>query len=213
MVFKSFLNNFFVKIYFKTKSIGINGKSKVRLKKNTKFIALNGGKIIFGSGDGGLAYDKSSGMNLEFLENSTLIINGDCMIGYHSSIRLEENSTLEIGHNTYISANALIRVAKKVSIGKNCAISWNLTILDSDFHNYKVNEKEIINTKEVLIGDNVWIGNNVIILKGVHIGNNSIIAAGSVITKDVPDNCIAGGNPAKIIKDNAYPLNIHKIKN
>ena len=152
-------------------------------------------------------------MNLEFLENSTLIINGNCMIGYHSSIRLEENSILEIGDNTYISANALIRVAKRVSIGKNCAISWNLTILDSDFHNYKVSEKEILNTKEVFIGDNVWIGNNVIILKGVYIGNNSIIAAGSVVTKNVPNNCIVAGNPAKIIKNDAYPINIHKIKN
>lgn len=212
MVIKSFLNNFFVKIYFKTISMVIKGKSKIRLKKNAKFTALNEGKIIFGSGDGGLPYDKSSGMNLEFLENSTLRIYGNCVIGYHSSIRLEENSILEIGANTYISANALIRVAKKVSIGKNCAISWNLTILDSDFHNYKVNGKEVINTKEVFIGDNVWIGNNVIILKGVNIGNNSIIAAGSVVTKNVPDNCIVGGNPAKIIRNDACPINIHKIK-
>lgn len=213
MVLRSFLNNFLIKFYFRTKLIIIKGKSKIRLKKNSKFISLNGGKVVFGSGDGGLAYDKSSGINLEFLENSKFIIHGNCTIGYHSSIRIEDNAILEIGENTYISANALIRVAKKIKIGKNCAISWNLTILDSDFHNYTINNEEVLNTKEVIIGDNVWIGNNVIILKGVKIGDNSIVAAGSVVTKSIQNNSIVGGNPAKILKNNASPLNIHIIKN
>ena len=53
----------------------------------------------------------------------------------------------------------------------------------------------------IVIGDNVWIGDKVIILDGVKIGNNSIIAAGTVVTKDVPDFCVVAGNPAKIIKN------------
>lgn len=212
MVLNSYFNNFFIRLFFKTKNIIINGKSKIRLKKNVKFQSINNGKILFGFGDGGLAYNKNSGFNLEFLNNSQLIIYGDCAFGFHSSVRLENNAILEIGSNTYISANALIRVAKKIKIGNQCSISWNVTIMDSDFHDYYVDDKLVDNTKEISIGDNVWIGNNVIILKGVNIGDNSIIAAGSIVTKDVSPNTIVGGNPIKILKSNATPINKFTIK-
>lgn len=213
MVSNSFLNNLIVKFYFKSNAINIKGKSKVRLKKGSKFIALDNGSIVFGSGDSGIACSKSSGMNIELLENSKLIITGQSCFGYNSSIRLEKGSVLEIGSNTYIAAKALIRVYSRIKIGNNCAISWNVSILDSDFHNYKIDGKKVNITKEVIIGDNVWIGNNVIILKGVVIGNNSIVGAGSVVTKDVPPSTIVAGNPAKIIKKNVEPLNVHCINN
>ena len=58
-----------------------------------------------------------------------------------------------------------------------------------------------VNTKAIVIGDHVWIGKNVTILKGVKIGNNAIIAAGSIVTKDVPNNTLFGGNPAVIISE------------
>lgn len=212
MVLKSCLNNFLIKTFFKTKAIVIKGKSKIRLKKNVTFKSLNSGRILFGFGDGGLPYDKNSGINLEFLDNSKLIIYGDCAFGFHSSIRLEDNAILEIGSNTYLSANTLVRVAKKIKIGNNCSISWNVTIMDSDFHNYFIDDLLVENTKEIFIGDNVWIGNNVIILKGVTIGNNAIIAAGSVVTKDIPENAIVGGNPSRVLKNNARPENKFTIK-
>ena len=212
MTSKSFLNNLLIKFFLKTNLIIIKGKSKIRLKDNVKFESYNNGKIIFGFGDGGLPYDKSSGINLEFSNNSKLKIYGNCALGFHSSVRLEENAILELGQNTYISANGLIRVAKRIKIGDNCSISWNVTIMDSDFHNYKINDEFVENTKDVLIGNNVWIGNNVIILKGVTIGDNAIIAAGSVVTKDVLSNTIVGGNPIKILKENAEPINKFNIR-
>lgn len=60
---------------------------------------------------------------------------------------------------------------------------------------------ESVNKKKIKIGDNVWIGWGVIILKGVSIGDNSVIAAGSVVVSDIPENCIAAGNPAKLVKN------------
>lgn len=84
--------------------------------------------------------------------------------------------------------------------------------MDSDFHDYYIDDKLVENTKEISIGDNVWIGNNVIILKGVNIGDNSIIAAGSIVNKDVSPNTIVGGNPIKILKSNATPINKFTIK-
>lgn len=213
MVLNSIFNNWLLKLFLKSKVITMRGKSKIRLKKGAQYIANNNGSLVIGYGDGATATFEHSGSNLELLEKSKLIINGNACLGYNSSIRLEKNAQLIIGDNTYISAKALIRAAKSIKIGNNCAISWNVTIMDSDFHDYKVNGILQENTKEVIIEDNVWIGNNVIILKGVHIGKNAIVAAGSVVTRDVEPFSAVGGNPAKKIKSNVNPVNIHKINN
>jgi len=80
--------------------------------------------------------------------------------------------------------------------------------MDSDFHEYALADGTIpLKTKEVIIGNNVWIGNNVLILKGVSIGDNAIIAAGSVVTKNVPEGSVVAGNPAKMIKSGVKPIN------
>ncbi len=213
MVLNSFLNNILVKIFLKTNAIIIKGKSKIRIKNGAEVIANEKSSLLIGYGDSATATFKSTGTNIELLDNSKLIINGKSCIGYNSCIRLEKNSILEIGNNTYIAAKALIRTAKKIKIGNNCAISWNVTILDSDFHNFEIDNKDVVTVSEVIIEDNVWIGNNVIILKGVKVGNNSIIGAGSVVTKNVEPFTAVAGNPAKKIKDNVNPINVHNIEN
>ena len=91
----------------------------------------------------------------------------------------------------------MIRSAKSIVIGNNCAIAAGFTVLDSDWHS--INGKKRI--EEVVIGDNVWIGINVTVLRGVHIGNGSVIAAGSVVTEDVPERCLVAGVPAKVKKE------------
>ncbi|MBP6872851.1 MAG: acyltransferase [Bacteroidales bacterium] len=73
-------------------------------------------------------------------------------------------------------------------------------IRDSDNHN--VLKEGYVQSKPILIGDNVWIGMRAIILKGVTIGNGSIVAAGAVVTKDVPPNTVVGGVPARVIREN-----------
>ncbi len=73
--------------------------------------------------------------------------------------------------------------------------------MDRDYHKFNSNTEEI---KPVKIGDNVWIGCNSIILKGITIGNGAVVAAGSIVTKDVPPKVLVGGNPAKVIKEDIY---------
>lgn len=108
-----------------------------------------------------------------------------------------EKAILEIGEYTQIGDRTEIHVGKKVLIGRNCAISWDVCIMDRDYHNFNSNNEKI---EEVIIGDKVWIGCKATILKGVTIGDGAVIAAGSVVTKDVlPRTCVAG-NPAKLIK-------------
>lgn len=113
------------------------------------------------------------------------------------------NSVIKIGDNTGISGGAIC-AHKKIVIGSNTLIGANVVIADNDFHpidpNDRLNKSSNIISKEIKIGNNVWIGVDSYIMKGVTIGDNTIIGAKSVVTKDIPSNCISGGNPAKIIK-------------
>lgn len=112
---------------------------------------------------------------------------------------------------------ALIMVEERIEIGSHCLISWNVGIADSDFHPLPPAQRLIdaealapfykdrpprptLKTVPVIICDNVWIGMNATILKGVTIGENSVVAAGSVVTKSVESNTVVAGNPAVPIK-------------
>jgi acetyltransferase-like isoleucine patch superfamily enzyme len=94
----------------------------------------------------------------------------------------------------------------QVIIGDHCLFAAGAVIIDSDFHS--ASKDPIIRRGPapgvvdlpVILGKNVWVGRNSVILKGVHIGDNSIIGACSVVTKDVPSNQVFGGNPARFIK-------------
>jgi acetyltransferase-like isoleucine patch superfamily enzyme len=113
----------------------------------------------------------------------------------------DHTSRLIIGKSTNIGDRTEIHCGKEVIIGENCAISWDVVIMDRDYHKLNTNENVY---KPVHIEDNVWIGCRSIILKGVKVGKGSVIAAGSVVTKDVPPNTVVGGNPAKVLKKDIY---------
>ena len=145
------------------------------------------------------------------------------MIGKHvscyagCSFAIAENGTCTIGDFTLLNG-ALIMAEDKIDIGSHCLISWNVGIADSDFHPLEPAQRLIdaqalapffkdrparpkLETAPVRIADNVWVGMNAVILKGVTIGENSIVAAGSVVTKSIPPNTVVAGNPAVIVKE------------
>ena len=109
---------------------------------------------------------------------------------------------IEVGENFFANYNLTILDVAKVRIGDNAQIAPNVSIYtaghpihpDSRNSGYEYGI-------EVSIGDNVWIGGNAVIMPGVTIGNNAVIGAGSVVTRDIPDNVIAAGNPCRIIRE------------
>jgi acetyltransferase-like isoleucine patch superfamily enzyme len=126
------------------------------------------------------------------------------------------NGTCSVGDFTLLNG-ALVMAEERIEIGSHCLVSWNVGIADSDFHPLAPAQRIIdahalapffkdrpprpeIRTAAVIISDNVWIGMNAVILKGVTIGENSVVAAGAVVTKSVPPNVIVAGNPAIITK-------------
>lgn len=114
------------------------------------------------------------------------------------------SSRILIGDGVALLGTSITCRSTTIAIGNGTIIAPNVIIVDSDFHAVWPPENRTFNPsqndKSVLIGNNVWIGMNSIILKGVNIGENSVIAAGSVVVKDIPANVVAGGNPARILK-------------
>jgi len=113
-----------------------------------------------------------------------------------------KNAVIEFGNNIQINNGFSVTSEKSIIIENNVLIGFNCNIIDSTFHHLdkdKRNETDP-NPKEVIIKRNVFIGNNVTILKGVTIGENSVISNGSIVTKTCPDNVVIGGVPAKVIK-------------
>lgn len=135
--------------------------------------------------------------------------------GHHCRFDLlgEQNDNskkLIIGRNCKMGDNVHIVANEKVVIGDNCLMASKIFISDTshgDYSNITTDsspdvppDERAFYMKPVSIGNNVWIGENVCILLGVSIGNGSVIGANSLVNRDIPDNCMVAGSPAKIIK-------------
>ncbi|MEM6692840.1 MAG: acyltransferase [Planctomycetota bacterium] len=143
----------------------------------------------------------------------------ELMIGESSlvsgSLRFDrEGAAILIGKRTFVGKSDLV-AATKIEIGDDVMVSWGVTIVDHDSHSIYFDERkhdvlnwiggskdwESVATKPVQICDKSWIGMHAIILKGVTIGEGSVVAAGSVVARDVPPWVVVAGNPAKVIKE------------
>jgi len=110
-------------------------------------------------------------------------------------------AVLEIGSNTNIGDRTEIHCGREVKIGSNCSISWDVVIMEHNYHFQDLTSGAPDTApRSITIEDDVWIGCRVIILKGVHVGKGAIIGAGSVVTKDIPPYMLVAGNPARQIK-------------
>lgn len=108
---------------------------------------------------------------------------------------------IEVGKNFYANYNCTILDVAKVIIGDNCQIAPNVAIYTAGHPVHPDSRNSAYEYGiSVTIGDNCWIGGNTVICPGVHIGNNVVIGAGSVVTKDIPDWSIAAGNPCKVLR-------------
>lgn len=145
--------------------------------------------------------DKIRPCTLWMGENTQLVSNGFSMYE-GAAIIIVNGGKLTLGHNSYMN-ESLIQCANSITIGDNCAIAGDVLIQDTDFHpilDENGNPKPM--SKPIIIGNKVWICAKATILKGVTIGDGAIIAAGAVVTKDVPARCVVAGNPAKVVREN-----------
>jgi maltose O-acetyltransferase len=106
---------------------------------------------------------------------------------------------ITIGTNVFINFGSSIVASKLVSIGDDCLIGTHVMVMDCDFH--RVEDKSWDTTGyPVTIEDRVWLANRSIVLKGVRVGHDAVVAAGAVVTRDVPPRTVVAGNPARVVR-------------
>ena len=149
-------------------------------------------------------------------------IGSDCLLGVKCIFETDEGE-VSIGDRVYIGASTII-CRNKITFGNDILVAWGVMFYDHDSHsvdykerqedikqvlkdfkqskgNYLQNKNwEVVKSAPISIHDNVWIGMDALILKGVTIGEGAIVAARSVVTKDVPPFAVVAGNPAKVVK-------------
>ena len=116
---------------------------------------------------------------------------------YPVEIFADENAEVNIGNNVFVNEGAIISAQERIDIGDLTIIGGSVLIMDSDYHGI---DGKATKTAPIKIGRQVWLCSRAIVLKGVTIGDNSVVAAGSVVARDVPPNTIVAGNPAKVVR-------------
>lgn len=130
--------------------------------------------------------------DIRIRKGSRLVLGDKCHIADHTTLRLAGKGELIIKTGTSISQQTIITCHDKIEIGNNVMIGPNVTIYDHD-HDFKkggLMNHASYTALPIVIEDNVWLGSNVIVLKGVRIGESSVIASGSLVTKDIPAKSI-----------------------
>jgi acetyltransferase-like isoleucine patch superfamily enzyme len=148
-----------------------------------------------------------SDVKLEIGRNATLRIGRWAWIGDGSKIRVHEGE-VSIGAKTVMGQECTISAYQHVEIGRECIVADRVMLIDFD-HGVVEVERPIrlqgIYKRDVRVGHNVWIGYGACILRGVAVGDNSIIGTSTVVTRDVPENAVVGGSPARVIRMREAP--------
>ncbi len=158
----------------------------------------DGGRLQFGcfwdvwKGKGGIVLH----------EGACLRIKGNVVIGDGVIIEVHAGATLEIGAETFINPNARVIALESIRIGAECAVAWDVQIMDGDRHFFlDANGSPEKNTAPIEIGDHVWIGARSLILKGTRVEDDAVIGAGSVVSGRVAAGTVVAGNPAVALRE------------
>lgn len=139
--------------------------------------------------------------------NNQIIIEGNCTLGSKCSFWIEGNgSTIYVGEKTTFTQIVHLCAQEdnvSINVGKDCMFSNNIIVRTSDSHPiYNDNDERINWAKNVVIGNHVWIAPNSKVMKGVNIGAGTIIGSDTIVTKTIPENVLAVGHPARVVKEN-----------
>ncbi len=151
------------------------------------------------------------GVKFEIGRHATLSIGRWSWVGHGSKIRVHEGQ-VTIGAKTVMGQECTISAYQHVSIGRECIIADRVMLIDFD-HGVVEVERPIrlqgIYKRDVRVGSNVWMGYGSCVLRGVSVGHNSIVGTNAVVTKDVPENAVVGGVPAKVLRMREAPRELH----
>ena len=206
---KSLISSCYGRLYssvFFNRHIKLVGKARAKIHPSTIMI-MKDSKILVEGGTAEIGYDfpwnRKGNCRIQ-LYSSTLHLIGDVTINRPgSSIWGFGGATVVIRHGTVLNPHVSIIAGRRVEIGEHCLIAAGVVIMDNDLHKWAVGNQEPVKVfEDIKIGNHCWIGLNAMILKGVTIGDGAIVAAGSIVTKDVKERTLVGGVPARLIREN-----------
>ncbi len=149
-------------------------------------------------------------VTFEIGRGATLRLGRWCWIGHGTKIRVHEGEA-EIGAKSVLGQECTISAFQSVSIGRECVIADRVMLIDFD-HGVVEVERPIrlqgIYKRDVRVGSNCWIGYGARILRGVSVGDNSLVGTNTVVTKDVPDNAVVAGAPARTLRMRDTPTRL-----
>lgn len=170
----------------------LHGKIKIEAPIKT-------GMIKLGIGAYGLIDHKHCRSIFTNSSGGGILFKGTARFG--PGFKLANNGELEIGDNFNMTGNSTIICEKKIEIGSNCLFSWEDLVMDTDYHSVCIDGHSKDKCLPVFIGDHCWIGCRATILKGSSIGNDSVVAAGAVVSRKFSHNNIIAGVPGKVVKE------------
>jgi acetyltransferase-like isoleucine patch superfamily enzyme len=194
------------------KSIQLDGDSKIGIHHSTMFNLINSKIVVrngslkvgidFGYFDAGM-YDCTKENCRIYLENSSLEIEGNVSL-CPGVVIYGLNARIVIKNGTIVNGGSQIIALKEIEIGEDCLLAQGVIIRDNDGHKLstKPGEEASKEIEKVNIGNHCWLGQRTMILKGVVLQDNIIVAAGAVVAKSVEANNLVAGVPAKVIKEN-----------
>ena len=197
--------------FFRSKELKVTEESTIDM-----FLRL--GYLIVGENTNIKKLTIENETGFDFINNS-ITIGDNCMI-MGIFVLHSVDSCINIGHNVFIGPNSALFCREKISIGSDVMISWGCTLIDTNAHSLNSSDREndvkdwikgpsskkweSVLTKEIIISDKCWIGFNSVVIKGVVMGEGSVVGCASVVTKNVDEYSIVGGNPAIKIKNTKF---------
>jgi tetrahydrodipicolinate N-acetyltransferase len=168
----------------------LDGAERVRVR--------DGGALRIGLGPFGLTSEHDTSV-VRVRPGAELVCDG--IVSLQRGIRVVvDGGRLTIGHGTNVNGlGTRLLCAQAVTIGAHCTFSWDVQVLDTDFHAITTDGVERPSVAPVRIGDRVWVGTRAVVLKGVTIGDGAVVAAGAVVTSDVPAGAVVAGVPARVV--------------
>lgn len=172
--------------------------SRTVLEGAERITVSEGGALRIGLGAFGLSSEHDTSV-VRVREGASLHCEG--IVSLQRGVRVVvDGGRLTLGHGTNVNGTGTkLLCAQEITIGRDCTFSWDVQVLDNDFHAITVDGVEQPSAAPVRIGDRVWVGTRAVVLKGVTVGDGAVVAAGAVVTRDVPPGAVVAGVPAKVV--------------
>jgi tetrahydrodipicolinate N-acetyltransferase len=172
----------------------VGRRTRIHAHRTARLVAPRGSMLLVGIAPAG-----TLGVSIELRPRARLTIEGTVQIMRGCRILVAHDGHLSLGTRSYLNDGTIVECARRVSIGARCAVSWNVTIADTDVHRLRTPQHDVPPAQDVRIEDDCWIGTRAIVLKGVTLGQGAVVAAGSVVTSSVSGGTLVGGVPARVM--------------